>query len=213
MAGCDGSDLGNWPARGIPFGTISTGAAVVLHRADGDAEPLGDVGGRVSGEDQLHQFALPRRKLGPESRRYARLLPWRGAGTGRRLRCAKSRCRAPAKLPQALPVVMLGLNLTIMAALSMLAIAALVGTRDLGQAVYVALGKADAGRGPDRRSVDRLPRYPGRPADPGRRRAIDGGVSPPPRRPIPAFSLCNIPSSTALLPVTTFPVEPPARGR
>jgi len=52
-----------------------------------------------------------------------------------------------AKLPLALPVVMLGLNQTIMAALSMLAIAALVGTRDLGQAVYVALGKADAGLG------------------------------------------------------------------
>jgi glycine betaine/proline transport system permease protein len=52
-----------------------------------------------------------------------------------------------AKLPLALPVVMLGLNQTIMAALSMLAIAALVGTRDLGQAVYVALGKADAGMG------------------------------------------------------------------
>ena len=52
-----------------------------------------------------------------------------------------------AKLPLALPVVMLGLNQTIMAALSMLAIAAMVGTRDLGQQVYVALGKADAGMG------------------------------------------------------------------
>ncbi len=51
------------------------------------------------------------------------------------------------KLPLALPVVMLGLNQTIMAALSMLAIAAMVGTRDLGQQVYVALGKADAGMG------------------------------------------------------------------
>ncbi|MGN6305391.1 MAG: ABC transporter permease [Mesorhizobium sp.] len=52
-----------------------------------------------------------------------------------------------AKLPLALPVVMLGINQTIMAALSMLAIAALVGTRELGQQVYVALGKADAGMG------------------------------------------------------------------
>lgn len=52
-----------------------------------------------------------------------------------------------AKLPLALPVVMLGVNQTIMAGLSMLAIAALVGTRDLGQQVYVALGKADAGLG------------------------------------------------------------------
>jgi glycine betaine/proline transport system permease protein len=52
-----------------------------------------------------------------------------------------------ARLPLALPVIMLGVNQTIMAALSMLAIAALVGTRDLGQQVYVALGKADAGLG------------------------------------------------------------------
>jgi glycine betaine/proline transport system permease protein len=52
-----------------------------------------------------------------------------------------------AKIPLALPVLMLGVNQTIMAALSMLAIAALVGTRDLGQQVYVALGKADAGMG------------------------------------------------------------------
>lgn len=51
------------------------------------------------------------------------------------------------KLPLALPVVMLGLNQTIMAALSMLVIAAMVGTRELGQLVYVALGKADAGLG------------------------------------------------------------------
>ncbi|TIW75624.1 MAG: ABC transporter permease subunit [Mesorhizobium sp.] len=52
-----------------------------------------------------------------------------------------------AKFPLALPVIMLGINQTIMAALSMLAIAALVGTRDLGQQVYIALGKADAGLG------------------------------------------------------------------
>jgi glycine betaine/proline transport system permease protein len=51
------------------------------------------------------------------------------------------------KLPLALPTIMLGVNQTIMSALSMLAIAALVGTRDLGQQVYIALGKADAGRG------------------------------------------------------------------
>jgi len=51
------------------------------------------------------------------------------------------------KLPLAMPVVMLGVNQTIMAALSMLTIAALVGTRDLGQQVYIALGRADAGQG------------------------------------------------------------------
>ena len=42
---------------------------------------------------------------------------------------------------------MLGLNQTIMFALSMLVITALVGTRDLGQEVYIALTKADIGRG------------------------------------------------------------------
>ena len=51
------------------------------------------------------------------------------------------------KMPLAMPVIKLGLNQTIMAALSMLVIAAMVGTRDLGQQVYVALGKADAGLG------------------------------------------------------------------
>jgi glycine betaine/proline transport system permease protein len=51
------------------------------------------------------------------------------------------------KLPLALPEIMLGINQTIMLALSMLVITALVGTRDLGQEVYVALTKADTGRG------------------------------------------------------------------
>lgn len=51
------------------------------------------------------------------------------------------------KLPLARASVLLGLNQTIMAALSMLVIAALVGTRELGQQVYVALSKADAGAG------------------------------------------------------------------
>ncbi|MBT4890826.1 MAG: ABC transporter permease subunit, partial [Rhodospirillales bacterium] len=51
------------------------------------------------------------------------------------------------RLPIALPEIMLGLNQTIMMALSMLVITALVGTRDLGQEVYIALTKADSGRG------------------------------------------------------------------
>jgi glycine betaine/proline transport system permease protein len=51
------------------------------------------------------------------------------------------------KLRLALPEIMLGLNQTIMLALSMLVITALVGTRDLGQEVYIALTKADSGRG------------------------------------------------------------------
>lgn len=51
------------------------------------------------------------------------------------------------KLPLASASVRLGLNQTVMAAVSMLVIAALVGTRELGQQVYVALSKADAGMG------------------------------------------------------------------
>ncbi len=51
------------------------------------------------------------------------------------------------RLKLALPEILLGLNQTIMFALSMLVITALVGTRDLGQEVYIALTKADPGRG------------------------------------------------------------------
>ena len=46
-----------------------------------------------------------------------------------------------------MPEIMLGINQTVMLALSMLVITALVGTRDLGQEVYIALTKADTGRG------------------------------------------------------------------
>ena len=48
------------------------------------------------------------------------------------------------RLPLARPVVMLGLNQTIMAAISMLVIAAMVGTRDLGQLVIKVLGKTSS---------------------------------------------------------------------
>ncbi|HEX9905395.1 MAG TPA: ABC transporter permease subunit [Propylenella sp.] len=51
------------------------------------------------------------------------------------------------RLPLAVPTIMLGVNQTIMLAISMLVITALVGTRDLGQEVYIALTKADVGRG------------------------------------------------------------------
>lgn len=51
------------------------------------------------------------------------------------------------RLPVAVPEILLGLNQTIMMALSMLVITALVGTRDLGQETYIALTKADTGRG------------------------------------------------------------------
>ncbi|WP_366656023.1 ABC transporter permease subunit [Fodinicurvata sp. EGI_FJ10296] len=51
------------------------------------------------------------------------------------------------QLPLALPEILVGLNQTIMMALSMLVITALVGTRDLGQEVYIALTQADIGQG------------------------------------------------------------------
>ena len=51
------------------------------------------------------------------------------------------------RLPLALPEILLGINQTILLAVSMLVITALVGTRDLGQEVYIALTKADVGRG------------------------------------------------------------------
>lgn len=51
------------------------------------------------------------------------------------------------KLPMALPVIMLGLNQTIMYAIAMLVIAALVGTSGLGQQVYIGLGNGDFGVG------------------------------------------------------------------
>ncbi|MEA2780749.1 MAG: glycine betaine/proline transport system permease protein [Rhodospirillaceae bacterium] len=65
----------------------------------------------------------------------------------RQMGCTRHQLLWQVKLPLALPVVVLGLNQTIMAALSMLAIAAMVGTRELGQQVYIALGKADPGLG------------------------------------------------------------------
>lgn len=59
--------------------------------------------------------------------------------------CSTLQKRFQIDLPIASPAIMLGLNQTIMYALSMLVIAALVGTRDLGQSVYIALTNADTG--------------------------------------------------------------------
>ena len=66
-----------------------------------------------------------------------------GVATG----CTRTQILLKIKLKLALPEIMLGINQTIMFALSMLVITALVGTRDLGQEVYIALTKADTGRG------------------------------------------------------------------
>ena len=61
--------------------------------------------------------------------------------------CTPRQLLAKIKLPLAFPEILLGVNQTIMLAISMVVITALVGTRDLGQEVYIALTKADTGRG------------------------------------------------------------------
>ena len=61
--------------------------------------------------------------------------------------CTRAQLLWKIKLKLALPEIMLGINQTVMLAISMLVITALVGTRDLGQEVYIALTKADTGRG------------------------------------------------------------------
>jgi glycine betaine/proline transport system permease protein len=66
---------------------------------------------------------------------------------GRAMGCTDWQLLSKIRIKLALPQIMLGLNQTIMFALSMLVITALVGTRDLGQEVYIALTKADTGRG------------------------------------------------------------------
>ena len=65
----------------------------------------------------------------------------------RQVGCTRAQVLRKVQLPMALPHIMLGVNQTIMMALSMLVITALVGTRELGQEVYIALTKADTGRG------------------------------------------------------------------
>lgn len=66
---------------------------------------------------------------------------------GRMAGCTEWQLLRRVKLPLAVPTLLLGLNQTIMLGLSMLVITALVGTRDLGQEVYIALTKANTGAG------------------------------------------------------------------
>ncbi len=61
--------------------------------------------------------------------------------------CTKWQLFRRVQLPVAMPEIMLGINQTILLALSMIIICAMIGTRDLGQEVFKALSKADAGRG------------------------------------------------------------------
>lgn len=61
--------------------------------------------------------------------------------------CTRWQLLTRVKIPLAKPVMMLGLNQTIMYGISMLVIAALVGTSGLGQQVYIGLGDGDFGVG------------------------------------------------------------------
>ena len=61
--------------------------------------------------------------------------------------CTGNQMLWQVKLPLAIPEIMLGLNQTIMFGLAMLVVAALVGTRGLGQQVYVAVTAGDCGKG------------------------------------------------------------------
>ena len=58
-----------------------------------------------------------------------------------------SQIMAQIRWPYAVPTILLGLNQTILYAFAMLVIAALIGTTDLGQTVFLALGQADVGLG------------------------------------------------------------------
>ena len=66
---------------------------------------------------------------------------------GRVSGCTRTQLFFRVELPMALPEILLGINQTILMSLSMIIICAMIGTRDLGQEVFKALAKADAGKG------------------------------------------------------------------
>lgn len=66
---------------------------------------------------------------------------------GTMIGCTKWQLLSRIRLPLAFPQILLGINQTILLAVSMLVITALVGTRDLGQEVYIGLSRADTGLG------------------------------------------------------------------
>jgi len=76
-----------------------------------------------------------------------RRIPAELVETSRQIGCTSWQRLIHVEFPVAKPEIVLGINQTIMAALSMLPVAAMVGTKDLGQQVYIALSKADAGQG------------------------------------------------------------------
>lgn len=67
------------------------------------------------------------------------------AGTA--IGCTPGQMLRYVQLPSALPTILLGINQCFLFSLAMVVITALVGTRDLGQQVYIALTKADVGGG------------------------------------------------------------------
>jgi glycine betaine/proline transport system permease protein len=65
----------------------------------------------------------------------------------RAMGCTRPQILWRVQLPLAMPEIMLGVNQTILFGITILAVAALVGTRELGQLIYNALTNADAGKG------------------------------------------------------------------
>ena len=61
--------------------------------------------------------------------------------------CTRRQLLWRVQIPLALPEIMLGINQVLMFAVAMDIIAAMIGTSDLGQEIFTALAKADAGRG------------------------------------------------------------------
>jgi glycine betaine/proline transport system permease protein len=76
-----------------------------------------------------------------------RTVPEEIVEASKQIGCTPRQMLFEVKIPLALPVIMLGLNQTIMYGLAMLVIAALVGTQGLGQKIFLALGAANAGSG------------------------------------------------------------------
>jgi len=76
-----------------------------------------------------------------------RQVPEETVEAARSMGCSPRQMLWEVKMPLALPEIMLGLNQTVLFALAMLVITALVGSKGLGQSVYIALGRADTGLG------------------------------------------------------------------
>jgi glycine betaine/proline transport system permease protein len=76
-----------------------------------------------------------------------RTVPGHVLEAARSIGCTERQILWQVKLPLALPQIMLGMNQTIMLGITMLVIAALVGTRDLGQMVFGSLTMANFGMG------------------------------------------------------------------